>query len=220
MNFGIKNIINVAFYIIIISGLISCSNQSNDQQKKMATTGESNLDSSKQNFLVNKGDSLRLIIDNLVAVFPKKAVNSYQNVYKGIYTVNKGVISKTFYLKVNNIIYFTTYLNLSTGNRGYLYAYDTITKKFLVDQKSKKNYLFSYAGIFFISKEKIFSIYRPYFDDHYDSFIINADFYQIINNNFHQIKYITKKGDFLDGDDYTSLIKFYNEGINGIVSSK
>jgi hypothetical protein len=206
-----KDIIKLLFCTVIVHAGFSCNNHSQNVNQNDATNKVKTSGSPTEKFLTVKGDSVRISINHHVITFPKTAVKNYQNAYMGIYTVHSGIISRTGCLQTNNLIFFTTYSDLSTGNRGYLYAFDLIQKKFLIGD-SKKNYLFSYAGIFFLDKGKVYNIYRPYFDEHYNSFVITADVYQV-NNSFQYIKYIIGKGDFLDEKDYRSLIDFYNKKI-------
>jgi hypothetical protein len=200
-------------YQFIAITIAFCSASCNDEkgQAKKAQPNHKTLynpDSIKNCFIIVKGDSLRVRVDNHFITVPKKSVVYYDSVYNGIYKINNKVIKQVFSTQINNIVYFTTYCSVGMGYRGYLYAFDLKEKRLLKSDSTKANYVFSSGGIFFLTKERVFSVSKPNHEKAEQPFITVVEIHTIKGGKFHYIKYVVAKGEMTYDD--ASIVKLYS----------
>lgn len=196
---------------LIMSFLQSCTTKhEKDSSNTNETVGAQKKDHSLNSLLSKEGDSITIAVNGQrIKIFKDSSIN-YNNPYNGIYTINKDKIVRRFSMLEGSLLYFTTYEDLGTGYRAYLFVYDMSKKKLIKNSFRKVNNVYSSAAVFFVEGTKVISIDRPTWNDRLGVWKTKAGIYRIIGNSFVFEKEIEEPGEKLM-DDSSTVINFHRK---------
>ncbi|MFC0515738.1 hypothetical protein ACFFGT_16070 [Mucilaginibacter angelicae] len=163
-------------------------------------------------FYVNQTDNY-IAIDNFNFRLPPNIHIDSATIYNGIYTISKDSVVRYKAVIYDNLAFLTTFEDVGTGIRSYLYVFDITTKSLIEDKFFKRNFLYSSAGIILVdsSTHKIFSIDKPAFYGAKQQNIIPASLADVNGRYFEYIKNVYIGGDEIPADH--DIISFYNKTI-------
>ncbi len=210
-----NSLLITVFALVLAGGLSSCSSYQLPVSADSVVVAQPHevlsVPAAKLPHLFVKKDSLCIVTDKKIFCIKRDPTINYKNPYAGIYEIQEDSIKKSYCLKMNNHVYFTTFDD-GVGHTGYLYVFDANRKRLIKDFDMKHNYLFSYYGIFIIDRKtnKIFSI-NPNIDDQKKVPIIASSMYSIKNNSFNLSKIIYGRFDHVEED--TTMIRFFRQSL-------
>ncbi|GAA4313470.1 hypothetical protein GCM10023149_09250 [Mucilaginibacter gynuensis] len=211
MKFDIQNVIITT---LIINLFYSCQSDQKAKSTHHYNTPYITVNKTHSNVppvkkLYVKGDSICITVDSKTFHVAKDSTINVNNPYDGIYEVNNGNFKKHFSLIKCDLLYFNTSDDVGFGYRANLYVYNLKKKTFITDNHFHRNYLYSSAGVFFLTNSKIIVMGKSSWYEKENTGITPASIYSIKGTHFKYQKSIYTPLDSTADD--TSITNFYNK---------
>jgi hypothetical protein len=202
--------------------LSGCTNEASRKQTTPAETNanKNNVRESPQLVKVSTKNNIKSIsFDTVTLEVPIQANITPENLYDGIYEFQSDSLTRRKIIILNNLAFITTFEDLGTGYRSFLYVFDVDRKIFIRDSSFNRDYLYSTGGVFVIdaNKGKIFQIDKSTSFVAKNEMITPASFYEVKGKYFDFEKSIYRDGELGIGMPAdTAILIFYKNATTGI----
>jgi len=203
----------IIYLVLSFYCLSACVNDTATKKKAPSPSGKPEHGSDSPITVYTAGDNKYIVFDTVKFKIPVDVNITPANVYNGIYEVRSDSLKRGKFLITKDLAFLTTFEDLGTGYRAYLYVFELTNKSLIRDTEFKHDYLYSSAGVFVIEPDnnRIFSVDRAAWYDAKKEEIIPASLYEVKGPEFKYIKNVYRFGNEVPGD--TSLLSFYKNSI-------